>query len=177
MTNAAAELEGEFSRVDYDDFGVLGAKNALRNLDASLPLKSWNLQVWDKLGNITTTQGYRHFNETELNIQPRFPLMGGWRNEFYVKYNLPTKFRVLELNGVFETEVEFGSFFDGIVSEQFELELVLPVGARDVSWECSSEIKVSEGEFTGMLDFFPRKTVWFSKKFSFYEKRKVKVVL
>jgi oligosaccharyltransferase complex subunit alpha (ribophorin I) len=59
LTNLGAELDGEFSRVDYDDYGRYGGKNAIRQLRARLPMKAWGLWYRDEIGNVSTSRAVR----------------------------------------------------------------------------------------------------------------------
>ena len=60
IENVGAKLEGEFGRVDYDDRGRNGGKNALRKLRAKLPLRSNNLWYRDEIGNVSTSRAVRN---------------------------------------------------------------------------------------------------------------------
>ena len=59
IENIGAKLEGEFGRVDYDDYGVHGGKNALRRLRARLPLRASGLWYRDEIGNVSTSRAAR----------------------------------------------------------------------------------------------------------------------
>lgn len=59
IENIGALLEGEFGRVDYDDSGRWGGKNAIRHLRAHLPLKSFGLWYRDEIGNVSTSKAAR----------------------------------------------------------------------------------------------------------------------
>jgi oligosaccharyltransferase complex subunit alpha (ribophorin I) len=59
VENVGAKLQGEFGRVDYDDYGRVGGKNALGNLKATLPLKAFGLWFRDEIGNVTTSNAAR----------------------------------------------------------------------------------------------------------------------
>jgi len=60
IENVGAKLEGEFGRVDYDDRGRHGGRNALRRLRAKLPLRSNNLWYRDEIGNVSTSRAVRN---------------------------------------------------------------------------------------------------------------------
>lgn len=62
IENVGALLEGEFGRVDYDDYGRFGGKNAIKGFRVSLPLKSSNLWYRDEIGNVSTSNAAREVN-------------------------------------------------------------------------------------------------------------------
>ena len=59
IENIGAKLEGEFGRIDYDDYGRYGGKNAIRRLRAILPLRSFGLWYRDEIGNVSTSRAAR----------------------------------------------------------------------------------------------------------------------
>lgn len=62
IENIGSKLEGEFSRVDYDEDGENGGKNALRSLRATYPIKSYGLWYRDEIGNVSTSSALREVN-------------------------------------------------------------------------------------------------------------------
>ncbi len=70
IENIGAKLEGEFGRVDYDDYGYEGGKNALRTLRARLPIKSFGLWYRDEIGNVSTSRAAREVKKL-LNLVGR----------------------------------------------------------------------------------------------------------
>jgi oligosaccharyltransferase complex subunit alpha (ribophorin I) len=59
IENIGALLEGEFGRIDYDDYGKNGGKNAIRKLRARLPIRSFGLWYRDEIGNVSTSRAAR----------------------------------------------------------------------------------------------------------------------
>jgi len=59
VENIGAKLEGEFGRVDYDDYGRFGGKNAIRDLRAKYPVKAYGLWYRDEIGNVSTSNAAR----------------------------------------------------------------------------------------------------------------------
>jgi len=64
----------------------------LKNLYAELPYHSWGVWYKDEIGNISTSRAWRSAedNVVKLNIEPRFPILGGWKSNWYLGYNLNT---------------------------------------------------------------------------------------
>jgi oligosaccharyltransferase complex subunit alpha (ribophorin I) len=59
MTNIGAKIDGEFGRVDYDEYGRKGGKNAIREFRARYPIKSYGLWYRDEIGNVSTSSALR----------------------------------------------------------------------------------------------------------------------
>lgn len=59
MENIGAKLDGEFGRVDYDENGRYGGKNAIREFRANYPLKAYGLWYRDEIGNVSTSNALR----------------------------------------------------------------------------------------------------------------------
>lgn len=59
IANEGAELTGEFGRVLYNKYNPHIGKNALRELDAVLPFKTWGIYYRDEIGNISTSNAVR----------------------------------------------------------------------------------------------------------------------
>ena len=97
IENIGAKLIGEFGRIDYDE-GYTGGKNAMKKIRATLPLRSWGLWYRDEIGNVSTSAARREMNDVDLELTPRFPILGGWKSNYDIGYNLPTKFHVKTLN-------------------------------------------------------------------------------
>jgi oligosaccharyltransferase complex subunit alpha (ribophorin I) len=62
IENIGAKLDGEFGRVDFDDRGRNGGKNAFKKLESKLPLRSNGLWYRDEIGNISTSRASRTVN-------------------------------------------------------------------------------------------------------------------
>ena len=58
-----------------------------------MPYQIWGLYYRDEVGNISTSKAFRdHHNEiVKLALVPRFALLGGWKANWEIGYNLNTK--------------------------------------------------------------------------------------
>ena len=68
-----------------------------------------------------------------VDIQPRFPLFGGWRTQYSLTYNLPSG-EILSTEGSkFVMNTRFvGHVFDNQVIDEAEVRVVLPEGASNI---------------------------------------------
>ena len=91
LKNVGPEMKGEFSRVQFNPQSN-NAKNAYTGSQTTLPFETWGLYYRDEVGNISTSKAYRneYDKQVEFAIVPRFSLIGGWKSNFEIGYNLDT---------------------------------------------------------------------------------------
>lgn len=53
--------------------------------------------------------------QTQLEIEPRFPIFGGWQTSFTVGYGLPLQDFLFKLDGKYMLNITFGSPMDEVV--------------------------------------------------------------
>lgn len=68
---------------------MTAAPTALRGFTATLPAGAKDIYYRDQIGNISTSAIRYVPGAVELRIEPRFPLFGGWKTQFYQGYNVP----------------------------------------------------------------------------------------
>ena len=161
IENIGAKLDGEFGRIDYDESGR-GGKNALTELTAKLPLRAWGLWYRDEIGNISTSNAKREWNDVDLYLKPRFPILGGWKTNFGIGYNLPSKFHInTDGNGNYMLNLTFGMPFNDILAREFMIEVDLPEGAYDIKLNLpiKGKYKVENKNVKGCLDLIGRNAV------------------
>jgi oligosaccharyltransferase complex subunit alpha (ribophorin I) len=129
IENRGAILKGEFNRVDFSSRTRPSAMNALEDLEAILPQSAYGLYYRDDIGNVSSSNARKHSSYVHLGVKPRFPMMGGWKNKFYIGYNLPLKYFVKSNNDVFMLNSTFGAPFQGVISEELVVKVILPEGA------------------------------------------------
>lgn len=162
IANIGAELTGEFGRLDYDEYGRRGGKNAFTQIKATLPLRSWGLWYRDEIGNVSTSVAKREWNNVDLTLNPRFPILGGWKSFYDIGYNLPSKFHVTTNGkGNYMVNVTFGMPYNDMLARNYKVKIVLPEGADNVkvNLPIDKAYKVEEDKEYGCLDLFGRKAV------------------
>lgn len=133
IENIGAKLEGEFGRVDYDQYGRTGGKNAIKMVRAKLPMRSWGLWYRDEIGNVTTSRAAREWDDVRVDLIPRFPVMGGWKSNFFLGFNLPSKFHISNDGGNgYNLNLTFGTPYSNILAKNYTVKVVLPEGAHDI---------------------------------------------
>lgn len=76
----------------------MAGKNGLKTLYAELPFSSTGVWYRDEIGNISTSHAWkdRQNQIIKLEIEPRFPVLGGWKSNWEIGYNLKTTNYVFE---------------------------------------------------------------------------------
>ncbi|KAG2543816.1 hypothetical protein PVAP13_9NG768900 [Panicum virgatum] len=116
IAHGGARLKGEFSR----------------NLIARLPPRAHSIYYRDEIGNISTSHLWSDSKKTQLEIEPRFPLFGGWQTTFTVGYGLPLQDFVFYSDGKRFLNITFGSPIEEILIEKLIVKVVLPEGSKDI---------------------------------------------
>ncbi|EGR31951.1 ribophorin i, putative [Ichthyophthirius multifiliis] len=168
LVNKGANLKGEFSRVDYNKYSQNSGKNALKSLYAEIPFHATGLWYRDIIGNISTSNAMRDKTDkvVKLNIQPRFPIMGGWKNDFRLGYNLnASRYLYTDNEGNYVLKQLFSIPFHDLLAQEFELRVVLPEGAYNIKPELPFNVDSYHQEITfSYLDSQGRPTLVFRKK-------------
>ena len=72
-------LQGEWSRLRYQQSPMRNGAATIKEMTAVLPRDASSLYFRDEIGNISTSAVRRLRDKTEVRLQPRFPLLGGWQ--------------------------------------------------------------------------------------------------
>merc|ERR1712232_657100 len=140
LHHAGALLKGTFSRLDY----MRGsAGNSVREFVHWLPQGAVDLYYRDIIGNISTSHAFPHEKNVKFEIQPRFVMFGGWKNEFKTGYNLPSsRYLTVEDDGTYRLSLPFINDFEDAVIDDIEVRVILPEGVTDV--KISSPVHTTE---------------------------------
>jgi len=161
IENIGPKLIGEFGRIDYDE-GRTGGKNALKSIQARLPLRAWGLWYRDEIGNVSSSNARREMNDVSLLLTPRFPILGGWKSNYDIGYNLPTKFHVTTNNkGNYMVNLTFGMPYKNMLARNYTVKIILPESADNIKVNLPIEVPyhISYDKEYGCLDLFGRKSV------------------
>lgn len=138
LFNAGPKLRGFFSRLDFQSarFRPTFPAQILREITYPIPEGASSPYYYDSIGNISTS----HFRPSSragfpaiLEIQPRFPLLGGWSFEFTVGWDLNLGSWMKNVGGDKKMlAVPFMTGLKGVVVDEAELIVTLPEGAKNV---------------------------------------------
>jgi oligosaccharyltransferase complex subunit alpha (ribophorin I) len=134
LANKGARLKGSFSRFEYQARPGASGVSSFRHLHAKLPVNARSVYYRDEIGNISTSHLRSDFRRTELELEPRYPLFGGWKVAFTLGYSVPLQDLVFKApDGSRYLNISFGSLFNNIVVDKLILKVVLLEGSRDMS--------------------------------------------
>lgn len=95
-------------------------------------------------------------------MTPRFPILGGWKSNFNIGYNLPSKFLVsVDDDNRYSLNVSFGMPFEDIIAKNYTVSVALPEGASDIELKLpiDSKYTVTQEKYYSFLDLFGRPMV------------------
>ncbi|KAJ9546020.1 hypothetical protein OSB04_025727 [Centaurea solstitialis] len=163
LVHGGAQSKGEFSRLDYQARPQVRGASAFRNLIAMLPPRAHSIYYRDAIGNISTSNIYGDSSKTLLEIEPRYPMFGGWKTSFTIGYGLPLRDYLFQSGGSRFLNISFGSPMNDVLVENLTLKVVLPEGSRDISVSVPFAAKQSRETKFSHLDIAGRPTVVIEK--------------
>ncbi|KAL9559332.1 hypothetical protein PS6_000799 [Mucor atramentarius] len=163
-----AGLDKEFSRLQYQMAShVLDQTNTLTQLVFELPASAQDAYFRDEVGNVSTSHFRREETRSVLEIDPRFPLFGGWGTTFYFGYDAALKDFLRLVKGKYMLKLDFVNNIKDMTVDQAELMVVLPEGASHIQVIPPSEFDMDEVEQAKYYTYFDstgRPAVIFRKK-------------
>ncbi|KAF7141846.1 hypothetical protein RHSIM_Rhsim06G0004300 [Rhododendron simsii] len=141
LIHGGSQIKGEFSRLDYQARPHIGGASAFRHLVANLPPRAHSVYYRDEIGNISTSNLWGDSKKTQLEIEPRYPMFGGWRTSFTIGYGLPLKDFLFQSEGKRFLNISFGSPIRDLVIDNLIVKVVLPEGSKDVSVSAPFPVK------------------------------------
>ncbi|CAD8131635.1 unnamed protein product [Paramecium octaurelia] len=167
IENQGAKLKGEFGRVSFNKYNPNVGKHSLKQLSASLPYDSWGVYYRDEIGNISTSNAAKGKlngeNQALVQLRPRFAIFGGWRSNFTLGYNLPTK-KYLEQDGNnFRLTLNFSFSVKEIVSDKYTFQISLPEGAYDIQVDLPLQVERNDTLLFSYFDTVGRPTIILNK--------------
>ena len=170
LGNEGARLKGSFSRYDYQARPGASGAASFRHLLARLPVHAHSVYYRDEIGNISTSHLRSDFRKTELELEPRYPLFGGWKVVFTLGYSVPLQDLVYRApDGSRYLNISFGSPFNNVVVDKLILKVVLPEGSRDVSVSVPFNVEQWQEKKYSYLDTVGRTVAVLSKQNSVLE--------
>jgi len=144
MEHGGAKLKGGFSRLDYMMISQRGSTSQgpdFRELIAILPPETTDIYYRDQIGNISTSEvSVDKDGAVELLIEPRFPMLGGWKTQWYMGYNLPTEAGLSYDGSRYKLEMEFSVPFPTVWVKELTVKVILPEGAKDIKADIPFEV-------------------------------------
>ncbi|CAL9028457.1 unnamed protein product [Prunus brigantina] len=163
LVHGGAQSKGEFSRLDYQARPHVRGASAIRRLVAKLPPRAHSVYYRDEIGNVSTSNLWSDFKKTELEIEPRYPMFGGWRTAFTIGYGLPLHEFLFESDGKRFINISFGCPINEVVIDTLIVKVVLPEGSRDISVSAPFPLKQWQEKKFSHLDLVGRPVVALEK--------------
>lgn len=134
VINAAARHEGEWSRADHSTSSKSRYGTSISDVWANLPADADHVDYKDLIGNVTSSKLRKsRGGKTPLRVVFRYPMMGGWRNHFWITYEILLKNYVNSAGNehIFELPL-FPSLDIDLLCEDLNVRVLLPEGARSI---------------------------------------------
>ncbi|KAJ3320932.1 proteasome regulatory particle base subunit [Boothiomyces sp. JEL0866] len=135
LHHEGAKLKGQFSRVDYKLHQYAAHQtNVLQTFQAILPPNANDVFMKDLVGNVSTTHFRNEKKQSVLEIQPRYPMYGGWRYSWWHGWTVDFyQFGSFdEFRNVYTLKIPATPSVRHLAVDHAEFEVILPEGAKDV---------------------------------------------
>lgn len=134
LAHAGARHKGVFSRVEYQSRQSFSGASSFKRLLAVLPPRVHSVYYRDEIGNVSSSHLRTDSRKSELEIEPRYPLFGGWKATFVIGYGLPLQDFLFESpDGRRYLNFTFGCPLVEMVVDKLTVKIVLPEGSKDPS--------------------------------------------
>ncbi|KAF5203638.1 Dolichyl-diphosphooligosaccharide--protein glycosyltransferase subunit [Thalictrum thalictroides] len=164
LVHGGAYNKGGFSRLDYQARPHVRGVSSFRHLLARLPPRAHSVYYRDEIGNISTSHLRGDSRKTELELEPRYPMFGGWKTSFTIGYGLPLQEYLFESEGKRFLNISFGSPMQELVIDNLIVKIVLPEGSSDVSVSVPFSVKQLQEVKYSHLDIVGRPVAVLERK-------------
>ncbi|KAJ0963765.1 hypothetical protein J5N97_028887 [Dioscorea zingiberensis] len=160
LVHAGARHKGVFSRVEYQARPSISGPSSFKHLLARLPPRVHSVYYRDEIGNISSSHLRSDSLKSELELEPRYPLFGGWKATFVIGYGLPLQDFLFESSdGQHYLNLTFGCPLLETVVDRLTIKVVLPEGSKDPSVSVPFPVKQHYETTYSYLDVVGRKTL------------------
>uniref|UniRef100_A0A0E0KXD0 Dolichyl-diphosphooligosaccharide--protein glycosyltransferase subunit 1 n=1 Tax=Oryza punctata TaxID=4537 RepID=A0A0E0KXD0_ORYPU len=130
LKHGGAQHKGVFSRLEYQSRPSISGVSSFKNLLARFPPRVHSVYYRDEIGNISSSHLRSDSHKSELEIEPRYPLFGGWHCTFTIGYGLPLQDFLFESDdGRRYMNLTFGCPLLNTVVDDLTIKVVLPEGS------------------------------------------------
>ncbi|KAI4346327.1 hypothetical protein L6164_007234 [Bauhinia variegata] len=165
LSHGGARHKGVFSRVEYQTRPGAAGASSFKHLLARLPPRVHSVYYRDEIGNISSSHLRSDFLKSELEIEPRFPLFGGWKATFVIGYGLPLEDFLFESpDGRRYLNFTFGCPLADTVVDRLIVKVVLSEGSKDPTAEVLFPVEQRLETKYSYLDVVGRPVVVLEKK-------------
>lgn len=161
IRHTGAKLKGPFSRYDFQK-EVGTSHPSVRSYRTILPAAAHSIYYRDSNGNISTSAVKPRKEWIELELRPRFPLLGGWQSSYTLGYSVPSyQYLFKKNNGEYVLSMRIlDHVFDDMHVEELETSVILPVGVSNVKIHTPYDVeRLPDGITYKYLDNLGRKMI------------------
>ncbi|XP_020675975.1 dolichyl-diphosphooligosaccharide--protein glycosyltransferase subunit 1B [Dendrobium catenatum] len=134
LKHAGARHKGVFSRLEYQARPSINGASSFKQLLAKLPPRVNSVYYRDAIGNISSSHLRTDYQKSELEIEPRYPLFGGWKASFVIGYSVPLEDFLFESpEGQHYLNFSFGCPLYDTLVDSLTIKVVLPEGSKSPS--------------------------------------------
>jgi oligosaccharyltransferase complex subunit alpha (ribophorin I) len=136
-------LKKQFSRIDYQRSRMMGkAGGTVPSVFVPLPKDAFGATFVDEVGNVSTSRIVLEDGHPVLNLQPRYPLFGGWNYTWTHTFHLPLSNYLKVVAGGGEksslsyklTNLPLASLFQTVPVDRLQVTIVFPEGAESTAY-------------------------------------------
>ncbi|KAL9260236.1 Dolichyl-diphosphooligosaccharide--protein glycosyltransferase subunit 1B-like protein [Drosera capensis] len=165
LVHAGAHHKGVFSRVEYQGRPSVSGASSFKELLARLPPRVHSVYYRDDIGNISSSHLRVDSRKSELEIEPRYPLFGGWKATFVIGYKLPLEdFLYVSPDGRRYLNFTFGCPLVETLVDKLTIKVILPEGSKDPSLVAPFPVKQHLETSYSYLDVVGRTVVVIEKE-------------
>ncbi|GAB2250598.1 hypothetical protein Droror1_Dr00016848 [Drosera rotundifolia] len=165
LVHAGAHHKGVFSRVEYQGRSSVSGASSFKELLARLPPRVHSVYYRDDIGNISSSHLRIDSRKSELEIEPRYPLFGGWKATFVIGYKLPLEDFLYESpDGRRYLNFTFGCPLVETLVDKLTIKVILPEGSKDPSLVAPFPVKQHLETSYSYLDVVGRTAVVIEKE-------------
>ncbi|XP_052199306.1 dolichyl-diphosphooligosaccharide--protein glycosyltransferase subunit 1B [Diospyros lotus] len=165
LVHAGARHKGIFSRIEYQSRPSSNGASSFKGLLAILPPRVHSVYYRDEIGNISSSHLRTDYRKSELEIEPRYPLFGGWKATFVIGYGLPLQDFLFESSdGRRYLNLSFGCPLVETLVDKMTIKVVLPEGSKGPSAVVAFPVEQHLQTSYSYLDVVGRTVVVLEKK-------------
>ncbi|KAI3793451.1 hypothetical protein L1987_36070 [Smallanthus sonchifolius] len=165
LVHNGARHKGGFSRVEYQSRPTISGVASFKHLLVKLPPRVHSVYYRDNIGNISTSHLRTGYSKSELEIEPRYPLLGGWKATFIIGYGLPLEDVLFESDdGKRYLNFSFGCPIAETLVNKIINKVVLPEGSKNPSIVVPFSVERREETSYSYLDIVGRPVVVLEKE-------------
>ncbi|XP_053992712.1 uncharacterized protein LOC128883884 [Hylaeus volcanicus] len=177
--NEGVRLEGEYFRKYVDDMigtrlrrlrdgkTILIENKVCFQLYGTMPKQAYRLDYYDEIGNISSSYASRKENSVSIIVNPRYPVLGGWKADWFIDYRLPASSAMQVLKSSrdkkerYRVSIPLGPSIMDVYSKNLLIQLRLPQGAENVEIKTPMVLAndVVVEKYWGWLDFLTPRSV------------------